>query len=115
LRLFRMRVLPRRLIFPSIKKGGGSTRSKFVQTVRLFSQLRFKAHDIGGLGHDHQSGILWPAYPILLCALGPRSASSSDAEKARRTRPQEARHHPERLIRSTRSEGLFRFIVEIAI
>ena len=47
-----------------VKEKGGPTRSKFVQTVRLFSQLQFKAHDVGGLGHDHQSGILWPGYPL---------------------------------------------------
>jgi hypothetical protein len=35
-------VYKRELIFPSIKERGGSTRSKFVQNVRLFSQLRFK-------------------------------------------------------------------------
>ena len=57
--IFRMQVLPRRLIFPSIKERGGSTRSKFVQNVRLFSQLRFKTHNIGSFGHVYQSGILW--------------------------------------------------------
>jgi hypothetical protein len=31
------------------KERGGSTRSKFVQYGRLFSQLRFKAHNIGAL------------------------------------------------------------------
>jgi hypothetical protein len=62
--IFRMQVLPRRLIFPSIKERGGSTRSKFVQNVRLFSQLRFKTHNIGSFGHDYQSGILWSRYPI---------------------------------------------------
>jgi hypothetical protein len=61
-----MQVLPRRLIFPSIKERGGSTRSKFVQNVRLFSQLRFKTHNIGSFGHDYQSGILWSRYPIKL-------------------------------------------------
>jgi hypothetical protein len=48
------------------KKEAASTRSKFVQNVRLFSQLRFKAHHIGGLGQYYQSGILWSAYPIKL-------------------------------------------------
>src|SRR5215469_13005325 len=47
--IFRTQVLPRRLNFPSIKERGGSTRSKFVQNVRLFSQLRFKTHNIGSL------------------------------------------------------------------
>src|SRR6516164_867786 len=64
--IFRMQVLPRRLIFPSIKERGGSTRSKFVQNFRLFSQLRFKTHNIGSFGHDYQSGILWSRYPIKL-------------------------------------------------
>jgi hypothetical protein len=34
-----------------------------------------KAHDIGGLGRNDQSGVLWPAYAIQLWAMAPRSAS----------------------------------------
>jgi hypothetical protein len=96
-------VYQRKLIFPSIKERGGSTRSKFVQNGRLFSQLRFKAHNIGGLGHDYQSGILWSAYPMKLWALVP--CRHRMQKKHAETRPQETPHHPERLTRSTRNEG----------
>jgi hypothetical protein len=43
-----------RLIFPVYQERGGATRSKFVKNVWFFSQLRFKARDIGGLGIDRQ-------------------------------------------------------------
>ena len=85
------------------KERGGSTRSKFVQYGRLFSQLRFKAHNIGGLGHDYQSGILWSAYPMKLWALVP--CRHRMQKKHAETRPQETPHHPERLTRSRRNEG----------
>ena len=77
--------VPRRLILPSIKERGGSTRSKFVQNGRLFSQLRFKAHNIGGLGHDLSIGDIVVGIPYEI--VGARSVSSSDAEKARRNTP----------------------------
>ena len=38
-----------RLIFPVYQERGGATRSKFVKKRPVFSQLRFKARDIGGL------------------------------------------------------------------
>jgi hypothetical protein len=41
--------------------------------------------------------------------------SSSDAEKAPETRPQETPHHPEPLTRCTRNEGPFVVIGRIAI
>jgi hypothetical protein len=78
--IFRMQVLPWWLHFPSIKKRGGSTSG-------FLANYGSKPIDIGGLGHDYQSGILWSAYPIKLWALGPPSVSSSDAEKARRNPP----------------------------
>ena len=81
----------------------GSTRSKFVQNVRLFSQLRFKAHNIWGLGHDYQSGILWSAYPMKLWALVPcrhrcRNSTPKHAHKkhltTRGSDPQHERRGP---------------------
>jgi hypothetical protein len=65
---------------PVYKKRGGSTSG-------FLANYGSKPIDIGGLGHDYQSGILWSAYPIKLWALGPPSVSSSDAEKARRNPP----------------------------
>ena len=72
---------------PVYKKRGGSTRSNLFKTSGFLANYGSKPIDIGGLGHDHQSGILWSAYPIKLWALGPPSVSSSDAEKARRNPP----------------------------
>ena len=106
-----MQILPRRLIFPSIKKRGGSTKSKFVQNVRLFSQLRFKAHNIGSL--YYQSGILWSAYPVKLWALVP--CRHRMQKKHAETHPQVTPHHPERLTRSTRNDGPSVFISKVAI
>src|ERR1700730_961327 len=73
-----------------------------LQTIGL-GGIRFKAHNIGGLGHDYQSGILWSAYPIKLWALVP--CRHRMQKKHAETRPQETPHHPERLTRSTRNEG----------
>ena len=60
---------------------------QFVQKLGFLANYGSKPIDIGSLGHDYQSGILWSAYPIKLWALGPPSVSSSDAEKARRNPP----------------------------
>ena len=109
-----MQVLPRRLIFPSIKERGGSTRSKFVQNVRLFSQLRFKTHNIGSFGHDYQSGILWSRYPIKLWG---RSVSCRHRmrEKPRRNTSTRDTSPPGASDPRHEKRGPFCFIVIIAI
>jgi hypothetical protein len=70
---------------PVYQKRGGSTRSNLFKSQAL-ADYGSKPIDIGGLGHDYQSGILWSAYPIN-CGRLVRLLSSSDAEKARRNPP----------------------------
>ena len=42
-------LVPRAADFPVYQERGGTTRSNSLKNVRFFSQLRFKARDIGGL------------------------------------------------------------------
>src|SRR6516225_11716786 len=44
-----MGLVPRAADFPVYQESGGATRSEFVKKRPVFSQLRFKARDIGGL------------------------------------------------------------------
>jgi len=104
--IFRMQVLPRRLIFPSIKERGGSTRSKFVQNVRLFSQLRFKTHNIGSLATTINRGYCGRD-TRLNCGAAPFRVVIGCGKNHAETRPQETPLHPERPTRGTRNEGPF--------
>jgi hypothetical protein len=84
------------------------------KTSGFLANYGSKAQDIGGLGPNDQSGVLWPAYPIQLWALAPRSASSSmqkrtpnpptrGASPMRASDPQHAKR------------GVFLFVIIIAI
>ena len=73
---------PRRLIFPPIKESAARLGPNLFKTSGFLANYGSKAHDIGGLDRNDHSGVLWPAYPIQLRALAPRSASSSMQKRA---------------------------------
>jgi hypothetical protein len=65
--------------FPVYKKRAPARLGpNLFKTSGFLANYGSKAHDIGALGRNDQSGVLWPAYAIQLSALAPRSASPGD-------------------------------------